>query len=179
MVNLLRASLLLLLLPLAWLGCASTAATAQKGGMTTVYVVRHAEKLDPSDPESLLSPAGEARAQELARTLADAGVQKIYATTKARTQQTVAPLAAERDIEIIALLPDATEDLIGFIRTDDRGKVVLVAGHSNTVPAIVKGLSGQTVDGLSEEQFDRLFKVEIPAEGEPKVTVLRYGTPTP
>lgn len=147
--------------------------------MTTVYVVRHAEKADPSDPESLLSPAGEARAEELAKTLAKAGVQKIYATTKVRTQQTVAPLAAKLDLEITALLPEGTEDLIGFITTEDKGKVVVVAGHSNTVPVIVKGLSGVAVDGLSEDQFDRLFKVEIPATGEKKVTVLRYGAPTP
>lgn len=155
-----------------------TQAMAQLG-TTTVYVVRHAEKLDPGDPESFLSPAGEARAQALWKTLQKAGVQRIYATIKARTQQTVAVVAAERDIEIIALLPDATDDLVEFITTDDKGRVVLVCGHSNTVPGIVKALSGITVDGLSEEQYDRLFKVELPPDGEPKVTVLRYGEPTP
>jgi len=153
-------------------------AMAQRG-TTTVYVVRHAEKLDPGAPDSFLSPAGEARARALWEALRGSGVERIYATIKARTQQTVAVVAAERDLEIIALLPDAIEDLVDFIRTDDKGKVVLVCGHSNTVPGIVKALSGITVDGLTEDQYDRLFKVDIPPDGEPQVTVLRYGDPTP
>lgn len=164
---------------LAAMGAMSAAPAMAQHGTTTVYVVRHAEKLNPGDPDSFLSPAGEARAQALWQTLRKAGVQRIYATIKARTQQTVAVVAAERDIEIIALLPDATDDLAEFITTDDKGRVVLVCGHSNTVPGIVKALSGITVDGLSEEQYDRLFKVELPPDGEPTVTVLRYGEPTP
>lgn len=163
----------------AAMGCTSTAPVVAQKGTTTVYVVRHAEKLDPGDPDSFLSPAGEERAQALWQTLRKSGVQRIYATIKARTQQTVAVVAAERNVEIIALLPDATEDLVDFIRNDDKGKVVLVCGHSNTVPDIVKALSGITVDKLSEEQFDRLYQVELPPDGEPKVTLLRYGVPTP
>lgn len=160
-------------------GCSSSQPMTAQNSPTTIYVVRHAEKLDASDPESLLSPAGEARADALANRLRDEGVERIYATIKARTQQTVAPLAVERDLEIIALLPDAIEDLVQFIQADDVGKVVVVCGHSNTVPAIVRALSGIQVDGLSEEQYDRLFKVEIPPDGEPRVEVLRYGEPTP
>lgn len=172
---------LLLMGTVLFAGCTSSlpAQNTSANNMTTVYVVRHAEKLDPNDPESPLSPTGEERAEELARTLAKSGVQKIYATIKQRTQQTVAPLAAARDLEIIALLPDATTDLVAFILNEDRGRTVVVAGHSNTVPEIVKGLSGITVDGISEEQFDRLYKVELPQDGAPTVSVQRYGAETP
>src|SRR5437773_8048647 len=61
--------------------------------VTTVIVVRHAEKnIEPANPDPDLSPAGQARAQELARMFGDAGVNAIYATQFKRTQQTVKPL---------------------------------------------------------------------------------------
>ena len=147
--------------------------------VTTVYVVRHAEKLNPSDPDTPLSPEGQVRAHELAKTLARAGVQRIYATTKLRTQQTVAPLAELRGLEVVLLEPGAVDELVQRISTEDVGLVVVVAGHSNTVPIIVKGLSMVAVGGIPEERYDRLFKVVISADGKAKVEELRFGVPTP
>ncbi|MBL0126844.1 MAG: histidine phosphatase family protein [Flavobacteriales bacterium] len=147
--------------------------------MTTIYVVRHAEKLDPADPDTPLSPEGEARARDLASTLARAGVQRIYATTRLRTQQTVAPLAQQRNLVPVILEPAATEELVARIKADDRGMVVVVAGHNNTVPVIVQGLSGVVVDGIPEDRFDRLFKVTIAPDGKATMEELRYGVPTP
>lgn len=164
----------------ALFGCASHPATSVvQEGATIVYLVRHAEKLDPHDPDTPLSPVGEQRAKDLSTTLAKSGVRTIYATDRKRTQQTVAPLAALRGIEVNVLRAEDTAGLVERITTQDKGNVVVVAGHSNTVPGIVQALSGITVDGLSEEQFDRLFKVVLPAEGTPEVTVLRYGVETP
>ena len=147
--------------------------------VTTVYVVRHAEKLNPSDPDTPLSPEGQVRAHELAKTLARAGVQRIYATTKLRTQQTVAPLAELRGLEVVLLEPGAVDELVQRISTEDVNLVVVVAGHSNTVPNIVKGLSMVDVGGIPEERYDRLFKVVISADGKAKVEELRFGVPTP
>ncbi len=147
--------------------------------MTTIYVVRHAEKLDPTDPDTPLSPAGEERAQALSSTLAKAGVQRVYATTRKRTQQTVAPLAALRRLEVEVLEPGAVEQLVARIKTEDVGRVVLVAGHNNTVPTIVQALSGKAIDGIPEERFDRLFKVTIAPDGATTLEELRYGAPTP
>lgn len=157
--------------------CATTSAVAQ--GSTVVFVVRHAEKLDPADGNSPISPAGEERAQELANTLGKSHVQRIYATSKLRTQQTVAPLAKKLGIEPVILEPGATGELVGRIKADAEAKVVLVCGHSNTVPDIVKALSGIAVDGIPEERFDRLFKLTIPADGKATVEEMRYGAPTP
>jgi hypothetical protein len=62
--------------------------------VTTVILVRHAEKkIEPNNPDPDLTPAGEARAQEIARMFRDAGINAIYATQFKRTQQTVKPLA--------------------------------------------------------------------------------------
>src|SRR5882672_5663247 len=62
--------------------------------LTTVIIVRHAEKnIEPNNPDPDLSPAGQARAQDLVRMFSAAGVNAIYATEYKRTQQTVKPLA--------------------------------------------------------------------------------------
>lgn len=147
--------------------------------MTTVYVVRHAEKLEPANPDSPLSPEGEDRARALATLLANAGVTRIYATTKLRTQQTVAPLAAARRIEPVLLEPFATEDLVWRIRNEAKGEVVLVCGHSQSIPGIVNALCGQEIDGIPEEVFDRLYKVVITPEGGATLEQLSHGAPTP
>lgn len=147
--------------------------------VTTVYVVRHAEKLNASDPDSPLSPEGEARAQALAKELARANVTSVYATEKLRTQQTVRPLARRNGLEVVVLDAWALEELETRIRKDDKGEVVLVAGHSHTVPQIVKRLSGVEVDGIPEERYDRMFKVTIAPDGVATLEELRYGAPTP
>jgi phosphohistidine phosphatase SixA len=145
---------------------------------TLVYVVRHAEKLDPADPDSPLSPEGQARAEDLVCKLSSCGVDRIYATTLRRTQETVAPLAARVGGTVITLPPDATTELVRRIQADP-GHVVVVAGHSNTVPGIVKALSGVAVDGIPEHRFDRLYMIELPTTGPPRLQQLTYGKPTP
>lgn len=146
--------------------------------MTIVYVVRHAEKLDPSDRDSPLSPEGEERARSLAGRLAKEGIARIYATTLIRTQQTVAPLAEMRSIEPVLLDPFALDSLAGRIRSSDMGHVVLVAGHNNTVPGIVERLSRQHVDGIPENIYDRLYKVSLAVDGTATVELLTYGEPS-
>jgi len=81
------ANLAILTLLAIWL---SAIAQAQESG--TVFLVRHAEKLSTAR-DAVLSPKGHKRADCLARTLGDAGIQVIFATGLVRTQQTAKPLA--------------------------------------------------------------------------------------
>ena len=69
------------------------AAPAAVAAQEAVFVVRHAERADTS-ADSVLSPAGEFRAQRLGAMLRDAGITRIYTTNVRRTVQTAAPLAA-------------------------------------------------------------------------------------
>jgi broad specificity phosphatase PhoE len=132
-----------------------------------VIVVRHAERADggtaapgtamtgANDPE--LSAAGKARAQALAAMLKDAGVTAIYTTEYTRTKDTAAPLAAALKVtaEIVSARDQAA--LITKIKAHTSG-AVLVVGHSNTVPAIIKALGGADVS-LAETEYDSLFFV--------------------
>ncbi len=136
-----------------------------------VFVVRHAERADAgmqaqTDPP--LSAAGEARAQKLAAMLADAGVKDILATEFKRTQDTAKPLAMKTGVAVEQVDSKDTALLIARIKLHPNS-VVLVVGHSNTVPAILKALVG--VEVAIADEYDNLFVV-VPATGT--MTRIRY-----
>ena len=67
---------------------------------TTVYIVRHAEKVNETDTTDL-TPGGYVRAAALAETLADKGIDSIFSTPYYRTRQTAQPLAKRMGLQII------------------------------------------------------------------------------
>lgn len=147
-----------------------------------VVIVRHAEKGtdDPRDPS--LSAAGAERAELLARTLALARPTHLFASDLVRTQQTLAPLARASGLEM-AVRPAA--DVAGLsreLRGLPAGSVAVVAGHSNTVPALAKELgvelealapSGQ----LPDAEYGRMVVLTLPVCTGATATrlELRYG----
>src|SRR5215207_7020946 len=147
--------------------------------VTTVILVRHAEKkIEPTNPDPDLAPEGVERAQEIARVFGDAGVNAIYATQFKRTQQTVKPLADRTGVPVTLLDANKTDELVKRIQTGHRGQTVFVAGHNNSVPAIVSTLSGESYPVIPESEYDNLFIVTIYRFGKAKVLKLKYGAPS-
>jgi hypothetical protein len=66
----------------------------------------------------------------------DAGINAIYATQFKRTA-TVKPLATLTGISPTILDAGQTQELAKQIQTNRRGQTIFVAGHNNTVPALV------------------------------------------
>ncbi|HYU98075.1 MAG TPA: phosphoglycerate mutase family protein [Pyrinomonadaceae bacterium] len=148
--------------------------------MTTVILIRHAEKnIEPANPDPDLSPAGQTRAQELARMFGDAGIKAIYATQYKRTQQTVKPLADKLGLTAISVDARNTAELVKQIRAQHNGEVVLVSGHNNTVPEIIAALGGPTLPVIPETEFDNLYVVTIYRVGSAKLLKMKYGSPMP
>jgi len=144
--------------------------------VTTVILVRHAEKkIEPTNPDPDLAPEGVERAQEIARVFGDAGINAIYATQYKRTQQTVKPLSDRTGVAVTVLDAKDTNELLKRIQTAHRGQIVFIAGHNNTVPAIVSELSGQTYPVIPESEYDNLYIVTIYRFGKAKVIKLKYG----
>ena len=67
--------------------------------LTTIFVVRHAEKAGNSGDFSL-SEAGRRRAEELADILASYRLTAVYSTRTERTRQTAAPTSRAAQLEI-------------------------------------------------------------------------------
>lgn len=156
-------------------------APAPATATTTVIVVRHAEKAtdDPRDPS--LSLVGEARAQALAAALRDAGVAAIYSTELKRTWLTADPLARSAGLTVEKRpmaggdVPAYARELAKEVLARHAGRTVLIVGHSNTVPEIVKALSGDPVAAIDDSEYDNLFLVTAAAPGEGSVIRARYG----
>ena len=111
----------------------------------SVFLVRHAEKAATPADNPGLNEVGQLRAKALDTMLADAGVTGIYASEFARAQLTVKPLADRLHLEIHHSIPaKKTQDLAQAI-LKGKDRVVLVAGHSNTVPEIIRALGGGNV----------------------------------
>jgi broad specificity phosphatase PhoE len=144
--------------------------------VTTLILVRHAEKkIEPENKDPDLAPEGLERAQEIARMFGDAGINAIYATQFKRTQQTVKPLSERTGVPVTVVDASQTNDLLRRIQTTDRGKTIFIAGHNNTVPAMVSELSGETYPVIPESEYDNVFIVTIYRFGKAKVVKLKYG----
>jgi broad specificity phosphatase PhoE len=147
--------------------------------VTTVILVRHAEKkIEPNNPDPDLAPDGLERAQEIARMFADAGINAIYATQYKRTQQTVKPLSERTGVPVTVLDANQKDQLLHRLQTTYRGKTVFIAGHNNTVPAVISDLTGEAFPVIPESEYDNLFVVTIYRFGKAKVLKLKYGKPS-
>lgn len=137
-----------------------------------VVLVRHGEK-QSEDRDAALSPAGVARAACLADTLAELGVTHVFTTEFARTRDTAAPLAKRLGLtpEVVPAADEAAwrERLAAL----PPGAIALVAGHSNTVPALVAALGAGEV-AIAGDTYDKLFAVVLPEHGPPTLLRLHY-----
>lgn len=149
---------------------------------TTMIFVRHAEKaLMPVD-DPALSPEGELRAAELARQLVDAdvvaGVDAIYSTPFRRTIETAQPVADALNLEVNEYDPANEEEELGRMLRAHKGKIILIVGHSNTIPTLIAELgASKLVPPIAEFEYDNIYLVSIPWFGKTKTIRLRYGAP--
>lgn len=156
----------------AILGVAMMAAPEPASAQPTVIVVRHGEKAD-GGKDPVLSPAGEARAERLAAMLAASRVRAIYTTQYQRTQLLAAPLAKKTGVTPV-VVPAADEPaLLKRVQSHPDGEVVLVVGHSNTVPSIIKGLGVREAVSVGEDEYDNLFIV-VPRGEQPQLLRMKY-----
>ena len=149
---------------------------------TTIIFVRHAEKDTSVAGDPPLSELGQKRAAELTRQLVDAdviaGVDAIYATPFRRTQETARPLADALDLPISTYDASDTEDVLKMILEDHKGEIVVVIGHSNTLPVLIANLgASKQVPRIDEDEYDNIYVISIPWFGKTKTIRLRYGEP--
>ena len=93
--------------------------------------------------------------------LADARITVIYATEYRRTQDTAKPLATKLGLPVLSSPARAGDALIAKLKKDHAGDVVLLVGHSNSLPALIKALGGQDIT-IQDNEYDNLFVV-VPA----------------
>ena len=147
----------------------------------TVVIVRHGEKVSPDgDPD--LSAAGQARAQALAASLAEAKVSMVLATPLKRTQQTGQPAADAAGLKVVPIALDGgaaahAQRVADAARKAPAGATVLIVGHSNTVTDIAQALGDPAPETLTDCDYDHMTVIQL-GGAAPKAIHARYGAPT-
>lgn len=153
------------------------ATVAARPPATTIYLVRHGEKdLTPGLADPPLAPAGEVRAQLLAKQLAKRHPVALYTTDTRRTRATLAPLAQATGLvpEVYSAKEPAV--LASHLQQDYAGKTVVVVGHSNTLLPLLAALGVAPLPGeIRDEEYNYLFKVTLRAGQPAKLIMSRYG----
>ncbi|MHC5063241.1 MAG: histidine phosphatase family protein [Planctomycetota bacterium] len=149
----------------------------------TVILLRHAEDLDDGvarDP--VLSEEGEERARVLLRLLSRSKLTHLFATQYRRTQGLLAPIAEAHDLDLEIIDASKTREQLAAVKNLPPGSIAVVAGHSNTVPAMVAALGGELEEltdrgHFDEDSYDRLVWLTLPVGEETlaQCIELRYG----
>ena len=141
--------------------------------MITVLLVRHADiDLPPASADPELNDAGRGRAEALAHVAGSAGVTAVFTSSLTRTRQTVAPILEVLGIDAREMPGPVT--VARQIRAGQLGAVVLIAGHSNTVPEVIAAL-GAPPPVIGETQFDNLFVVTLTEPAGASLLALKYA----
>lgn len=164
------------------LAAAVSLLTAGSAMAQTVILVRHAEKVDNSE-DPVLSAEGEARANALAVALSASDLTHIFVTPLQRTRMTADLTARAQAITPEAVsLEGGTEAHVR--RVDQRIRalpadaIVLVVGHSNTIPLIADALGEIGPAAMADCEYDRMTVISVRNSIDSPAIIGRYGAPS-
>ena len=141
---------------------------------STIFVTRHADRFG-TEPDPSLTPKGEEQARSLAQLLSDANVKHIFTTELIRTQETAGPLAHRINVTPVVVPQVNFDELIAKVRGSlQPNESILVVGHRETVPKIVRSLTGKDVPSLGSGEYGRLIAITLFSDGSSSVVTLRY-----
>lgn len=147
----------------------------QRRPLTTVILVRHAEKgpAPPNDP--VLTAEGQQRAERLARMFGNTPISVIYTTPFARTRGTAAPLAAAKALTPVevTVTPTYARDIVAKVH-EQRGGTFVVVGHSNTTRDVLRAFGFSDAPEIPETDYDNLFILTYGPSTESRLLSLKY-----
>jgi 2,3-bisphosphoglycerate-dependent phosphoglycerate mutase len=163
-----------------WIGLLFTAlslaqtSNEYRTAITKIIIVRHAEKADDGTKNPPLSPEGLQRAERLSTMFSDVNISKLYATPYLRTNQTLAPLSQKFNI-VIESYDSSDADFAKNLVQKNKGKTIVVAGHSNSSPMLVNRLiQSEKYQKLDESVFSKMWMLTFENEQLIDCIVLNY-----
>ena len=160
-------------------GAPAVCVVRAQDGPALVVLVRHAEKAaQPADDPSL-TDAGRERAAALATAVAHAPPSAIIVSSRKRTAETGVPTATKFGITPTVVSLDgggaAHVAAVADAVRKQRG-IVLVIGHSNTIPAVIKALGGPALPDICDATYNLLFTLLPAKDGRAaQLIVSQYG----
>jgi hypothetical protein len=145
---------------------------------TVVVLVRPVEKEIGAIDDPPLTPEGEQRAQRLARMFgetAGAGhLKAIYVSASRLAQQTAAPLADRLAMRPVVVPVNDVKGTAARVLREHDGEAALVIATSDSVPQLLRVLSGRDIPAARDDEYDTVFVVSIPTFGDTNVLRFRY-----
>lgn len=133
-----------------------------KENCTNIYLIRHAEKIrsDKNEKDPLLNKTGLLRAQKWSEIFEKIEIEKILSTNTKRTISTVIPTSRDKEIEIEIYSPDKI-DYESFLK-ENKGRKVLIVGHSNTIPETTnKLIKNNFYSDIEDNNNSNLYYINI------------------
>lgn len=140
----------------------------------TIILTRHLEKStnDPRDPD--LSEEGKIHAEALYKLLENQPINRFYSTPYKRTNQTLELLATAQKKQIETYSPAKHSEFVAQIK-QIKNEVVMISGHSNTIPDLLNLFLGtKTYLEMDESQFGDLWIITLVGEGKSTIVHLNY-----
>ena len=145
---------------------------------TTIVLVRHAEKALGTIDDPPLAPEGEQRSERLALIFGEGSgaghLDAIYVTDTRRTQQTAAALAARLHLVPVVLPAADVPGAAARMLREHRGGTVLFVGHSNTLPQLIRELSGKLIEPIPDEDYGEIYVLSVPSFGKASLVRMKY-----
>lgn len=147
--------------------------------LTTLYLVRHAEKIEDGSKDPNLTAQGQNRAKSLQQLFAKTDLNALYATPFKRTQSTLLPLADTLGLDIQTYAADQPiAEFINDLLERHKGQHLFIAGHSNTIPAMLNVLLEKEVyQTFDHQQYEDVFMVTLSTIGNASLTRLQIHLP--
>lgn len=142
--------------------------------ITTIILVRHAEKAAAPEADPGLTQEGSARAELLRDMFQHSGLAAIYTSQYARTRKTAEPLAQKLGLKLQTVDAAASKKLAETILSRNSGRSVMVVGHSNTLPEIIEALGAGSIAEIPETDYNSLFIVTVTQKGKGKLLRLNF-----
>lgn len=125
---------------------------------TTIFLIRHAEKQDDTKNTDL-SAEGFERAENWKKYFENTPIDSFYSSGFQRARHTCQPMAFSRD-KNITIYKNHLMDLKKII-AENRGKTVLIVGHSNRIPTFINSLLGEEkYPEILESEFGNLYIIK-------------------
>lgn len=145
-----------------------------------IYIVRHAEKDTGNDPR--LSAQGYARSSDLERALKSKihRLDRIYVNQFRRTQLTADSVRLKMQVDTVHYTADNSGDgLIKVLKKNKKDNGILIIGHSNTIPVILRrlGITDYPAGNIPDNEYDNLFTVTF-HKGKAFLFKRKYGKPS-
>ena len=150
---------------------ASSSVNAQEA----VFVIRHAEQELTRGVDTKLLPEGRQRAADWATILRPSGLDLVVTTEIKRSQETGAIIAEALEVPRVEFSRGGSSGIADFLRENYPEDVILVVGHSETIPILLRSFGYSDTFPISRSAYGWLFIVTPLENGPPAVTRLNIN----